>query len=196
MTSIDLGPLLLRIASEEETFPHESTPAAHPDAGVLQGVAVGALITGPGINIDLALVHWPGDAREVKTIDTHAAPSPLNYTSGRTTLFRSDVDRKAVSLMYLEAVAPQKANPSRMSAQQVTTEQLDWILGASVEGLLREHGAIAFGTGEELRGDESKIRNRLQVAFEHDNIVVPLIAFAITRQLSLLKGFDKLKWEQ
>ena len=191
---IELGPLTLRVGSPEDVFAHTGTPAAQPDVGVVEGEAVGALVIAPGLNIDLALVRWPGGRHELKTLDTHAAPPPLNFVSARTTLVRDDVDGRNLSLMFLEAVAPQKANPSRMSAQQVTAEHLDWILGASVEGLLRDHGAIAFGSGAEVRGDESKARNCLLVAFDHDNIVVPFVAFAITRQLALLRGFDKAKW--
>jgi hypothetical protein len=194
LTSIELGPLALHVGLAEAAFAHVGTPAAQPDIGVVEGEAIGALVTASGVNIDLALVRWPGGGRELKTLDTHSSPPPLNFLSARTTLVRDVVDGRELSLMFLEAVAPQRANPSRMSAQQVTVEHLDWILGASVEVLLRGHGAVAFGSGAELRGDESKARNCLLVAFDHDNIVVPLVAFAITRQLSLLRGFDKAKW--
>jgi hypothetical protein len=193
--NIQLGPLELEVSDGGITFPHSGTPAANPDAGEVAGEAIGGLVTGPGgINVDLALVRWPGGVREMKTLRTNASPRPLDYASGRTTLFQADFEGQSLTWMYLDAVSPKRGKPGQWSTHQVAARHLDAILDDSAAALLGEYGAVAFGTGVDLRGDTSKVRNRLQVGFQTDNIVVPFIAFAITRQLALLRGFDKAKW--
>ncbi len=192
---IELGPLELMVSDGISTFPHAGTPAATPDAGEVVGDAVGGLVTGPGgINVDLALVRWPGGALEMKTVRTNASPRPLDYASGRTTLFRADFDGKSLTWMYLDVASPKRGKPGQWSMHQAAERHLDAILGGSAADLFDRYGAVALGNGVDLRGAESKARNRLQVGFQPDNVNLPFIAFTITRQLALLRGFDKATW--
>ena len=190
---VNLDPLTLHIGDAE--IEYTDTPAGNPELGLVTGRAIFGLVSGPSqVNVDIAHIAWPHGVRELKTVSANASPSPLDSTTGRTSLFPGKLDGRDVMWMYLEALTPGKKNPSRPSAQHVTREHLDWILGSSFEALVVEHRALAYGTGVETRGDESPSRNCLSVAFEPDNISLPLIAFAITRQLARVRGFDKATW--
>jgi hypothetical protein len=93
--------------------------------------------------------------------------------------------------MWVEALAPGLKNPDQASAQTVTEAHLDWIIDGSFMDFVCSHGALAFGTAEHTRGDSSRNRNVLNIAFEPENVVLPLVVFAVTRQLALVKGFSK-----
>lgn len=187
---IDIDPLTIRIGSKP--IQHEGIPAANDGLGKRMGSALVAVVTGPGgLNADVGLVTWPGGSKELKTLGVKANTDALAYRGGRTTIFSAPYDGRLVSWMWVEALAPGLKNPDQPSAQSVTQAHLDWIIGGSFIDFLQSHGALEFGTAEDTRDDVSRNRNGLNVAFEPDNILLPLAVFIATRQLALVKGFSK-----
>jgi hypothetical protein len=190
VTKIDIHPLTIRIGSKP--VQHEGSPAAKDELGKRTGSALTAVVTGPGgLNADVGLITWPGGSQELKTMGVKASTDALAYRGGRTTIFAAPLDNRSVSWMWVEALAPGRKNPDQPSAQTVTEAHLDWIINGSFVDFVSAHGALAFGTAEFTRGDKSRHRKVLNVAFEPDNILLPLVVFVVTRQLALVKGFSK-----
>lgn len=191
-TRIEIPPLILRIGSS--LVAHSGVPASSRGNKSLDGHARVCVVTGPGFPaIDIGLVTWSTGERELKPLGPRVPIQDYVYSTARTTLARRTWDDSAVLSMRLVALAPQVNNPQRWTAQSVTEEHLDWIVGSSFADFAASHGALAFGTGANLFGDASKDRNCLNVVFAEDNVALPFAAFAITRYLSMVKGFAKDK---
>ncbi len=177
-------------------FAHVAVPAAKRGAPKEEGRAIGATVTGPGgVNVDLALVRWPDGTREVKTLEVNQSPPQVTYAGGRVPIYLHSTSVGNVEWIFVRALSPNLQGTGQPSAQSVGEDQLDWILGSSFRACVSSHGAVSFGSNAEVRGDTSKTKNLLVVAFELGDHLVPLVAFAITRQLAMFRGFDKAKWD-
>lgn len=190
MFRIDLDPLILRIG--DSPVPHSGTAASGSPRGRIDGTAIVGNVTGPAnVSIDIGLVTWATGGLELKALVNRRDFLDFTHAAARTTLFREPHDGRIVNWMIVEALAPQAENPHHWTAQKVNEDHLDWILGSRFADFAADHGALAFGTAEAIRGDASPSRNFLNLAFDDGNVVLPIATYAITRYLSMAKGFSK-----
>ncbi len=145
------------------------------------GVASVWRVTGPeGLKVLVRVAKWDSGARDVALTDRLEAPKRfdrlasglrLGVTDGRLELRQARL--KANDWSNLFAATP---------------EQLAEGAGVDVLAALREAGARAVGTREELWADDSRRRRFLAAECSVDDELVPVVAYVLTRVAPLHRG--------
>lgn len=181
MPTVGIGPLTLHT----NDIGWQPARAQAFGAGEVEGESYPASITGPGgLELDLAvfmslegngMVHCPD-----------GAGVPADYArlvrGARLGVYKEDDRNWIIKQLRLLRFSPDTGwgNPSRTDLPE-----LDVLLGASTEGLLRDLGAVNLGTKSDVldaAGNDLALRWPQQAGPE-----VPLTAYALTRVLPILR---------
>jgi hypothetical protein len=146
-----------------------------------------ALITAKdGLALEVAYMKFSSGERDVRVLDVTDSPNPYIRLGhgGRLGAHPFGSDKYFCELRVMKLRDDKWGNP--VGVDEATIDQ---ILGYSASGLFREIGGSSIGTRERLTGDVARRRGLLAVSFDHNNIQVPLAAYAITRPLAMLRRY-------
>ena len=186
MTQFYVGPLKLSL---QGSFNAQVKPIGSTD--VKDAVQHVAFCTGPDdIAFECAYTVFndfnAGDVRVLNILDT---PSPYSrLAQGGRLGIASLGDRNYCELRAMKFTSENWSNLHRASLKEMN----DW-LEEDVNKLLQSHGASPIGTRAAIFGDSGPRRDDLAVAFDQNNILVPLVAYVLTRPLPLLKGIRNVR---
>jgi hypothetical protein len=184
MPTVGIGPLTLHT----NDIGWQPARAQAFGAGEVEGKSYPASITGPGgLELDLAVFMSPEGEGMVHCPD--GAGVPADYArlvrGARLGVYEEDDKNWIIKQLRLLRFSPETGwgNPSRTDLPE-----LDELLGASVEGLLRDLGAVAVGTKSDVFGAGG---NDLVLRWpESAGPEVPLAAYTLTRVLPIFRGLN------
>lgn len=184
MPTVVIGPLTLHT----NDIGWQPSRAQAFGAGEVEGNAYPASITGPGgLELDLAVFMSSEGDGMVHCPD--GAGVPADYArlvrGARLGVYEEDDENWIIKQLRLLRFSPESGwgNPSRTDLTE-----LDSLLGASADGLLRDLGAVALGTKSEVFGSSG---NDLALRWpESSGPEVPLAAYALTRVLPIFRGLN------
>lgn len=147
-----------------------------------------ALITGPdGIALEVAYLEFENGSRDVRVLETGDTPNPYLRLGhgGRLGIYAIDNE------LYCELRAMKLDADNWSNLQRATTGELFSWLGEDPNKVLSEAGCSSVQTRSALFMDEGRRRNELAVKFSVDNKRAPVLIYALTRPLPLLRGAQK-----
>jgi len=163
-----------------------------------EGVAIGgsematcerdlALITAKdGLALEVAYMKFSSGERDIRVLDVTDSPNPYIRLGhgGRLGAHPFGSRMFFCELRVMKLKDEKWGNPVG-----VDVETIDTLLGYSIDGLFKELGGSGVSTRERITGDTSRRRNELAVSFDKDNMQIPLVAYAVTRPLAMLRRF-------
>ena len=143
-------------------------------------------VDGPrDLHVWIACVVWSNGEREVRRTRRYETPWWQDHLFGRQRLSIEDWGEgyRQIDLdqAYLDGDRTLRIGP-------VSEYELDARSGACVRCALSAAGATAMGTRQEVLGVCDEDRHGLCATFPRDAIMVPIVAFALTRVAPLLNG--------
>jgi len=167
-----IGPILLTDTGERRAVEAETTDGvwSRGDARVYTArFPDGALV-------ELGDVTFPTD-RDVRMLSRGPVEALDRLLRGmRVGVQREDRDRLSVRLR----IPAEGSRPGHITPHQTTLAELSDACGFDVKEALVSAGARAVDRRELALGDKGRPRNELCVVFDHDNTLVPAIAYVIT----------------
>ena len=184
MPTVGIGPLTLHT----NDIGWQPARAQAFGAGEVEGESYPASITGPGgLELDLAVFMSVEGEGMVHCPDGAGVPAEYARLArgARLGVYEEAEGLWIIKQLRLLRFSPDTGwgNPSRTDLPE-----LDALAGASVEGLLRDLGAVAVGTKLDVfgaRGNDLALRWPQSAGPE-----VPLTAYALTRVLPIFKGLN------
>ena len=177
---VDMGAYSLAIGTAARVV-HGRTPAG----AVSDGVAYISRLEGPGLAISAADIAWANGEREVRGWDRHDSDPVLEDVIGRLRIGVHPAERfKTQSVMELRT-AVRKAG-AQSNVAKTTSVELSESVGFDVAATFDKLAEAMVGTRESLLKDTGTRRGQLCVVFDDSDRVTPVLAWAITRPLSLL----------
>lgn len=181
LPNLNIGLLNLNIIDK----PHSYQGTKMSSNEELSGQRYFALISGPDeIQLEVAYTLWEDGDGQIETVDAGNSPLPYSRLShgGRIGVIEIEEEKKFMELRIA------KVNEALWSNFiQTNLKELDSLLDESIGKYLKNYGAIEIGKRETLLFDDSNRRNQVGVIFPQGNIEVPLISYAITRPLAMLR---------
>lgn len=178
-----VGPFIVNgLTATEPREPPTPANADVPGRAELYEAANGA-----GTTVALSYVTWANGERHVDMSLKHGGPAKLNSLESR---HRLTIQRQTTFAFCELQQARLEIHGSRMRVvrRKATEAELDEGARVHVAGVLKQLGALAVSTREEVFDDTSRNRSYLCVAFDPDDRKVPLGAFILTRVLPPLNG--------
>lgn len=183
MNDIQVGPLKIKFMGNSQTM---AVPMSGGDAhSAIQHLA---FITGPdGIALETAHFIFSDGEGDVRVIETGDTPNPYLRLGhgGRLGVYSLGGE------LYCEARAMKIGDENWSNLQRATYGEIESWLGSNVNALLESIGGSPLVSRNELFGDQGRRRKELATSFPHGNIIVPLVVFALTRPLPLLRGVQR-----
>lgn len=184
MASVAIGPLTLHI-NDIGWLPAEASSFAQ---GKAQGRAYPAVVTGPdGLELDLAMFMSDDGEGMVHCPDSSGVPADYARLGhgARLGVYEHDETNWVIKQLRVLAFSPSTGwgNPRRTSM-----EELDGLLGSSVEGLLADHGLMHIGTKEDVLGTRGQ---DIAVLWPADSgPELPLACYTLTRVLPIFRAIN------
>jgi hypothetical protein len=120
---------------------------------------------------------WANGERDVVACERHDSPQRFDTLIERLRLGISPRDGD----LYVELRHVRLKPNGRGNLFAPDEAMLDDGAGLSVRGELERFGATRVGSREELLGDTGRSRSRLGATFGRDAVLVPLVAYVLTR---------------
>jgi hypothetical protein len=133
------------------------------------------------------IVQWPNANPEViffEDVDGESKYESLTH-AGRLGILPNFGDFWLLELRAMKY--NQEAKKTNLAGALI--ENLDKFVDGDAEQVLKEHGALAIGTREELVGETNKKRNQLAMTCKVGDIEAVAVAFTITRVLAIMKDY-------
>jgi len=143
------------------------------------------LSTNYGWEMDLAYLHWQSGEREVRATCCNSREPRMHNMCNRlrVSVNEAEDDPTRSWMELMQARLDDRSNPDRPTKKKATAvELLEGAGGLHPSQVFRKLGA-SFGTRAEVLGDTSSRRDISCVAFPGGNLLVPPIAFVLTRVL-------------
>lgn len=177
---VDMGAYSLAVGTAARVM-HGRTPGGT----VSNGIAYISRLEGPGLAISAADIAWDNGEREIRGWDRHDSDSSLDDVIGRLRIGVHKAERfKAQSVMELRPALPK--DNAQANVVKTTAEGLSSMLGFDVSAAFDRVSEAMVGTRESLLKDVSARRGQLCVVFDSADHITPVLAWALTRPLSLL----------
>ena len=173
-----------------EAVPFAGKPMAlHADAPEEQLGTVNKfrVTTTDQLDYVFGIVQWPNANPEViffEDVDGESKYEPLTH-AGRLGILPSFGDFWLLELRAMKY--NQEAKKTNLAGALI--ENLNTFVDGDAEHVLKEHGAIAIGTREQLVGETNKKRNQLAMTCKVGDIEPVAVAFTITRVLAIMKDY-------
>ena len=184
MASVAIGPLTLH-TNDIGWLPTQASSFAQ---GKVHGRAYPAVVTGPG-GLELDIEIFVSDAGEGMVHSPDPAGVPVDYArlghGARLGVYQHDETTWVIKQLRLLAFTPSTGwgNPRRTSL-----EELDGLLGSSVEVLLSDHGLTEIGPKEEVLGSRGQDIVALWPADSGPEL--PLACYTLTRVLPIFRAMN------
>jgi len=177
---VDMGTYSLAVGTAVRVV-HGRTPAG----AVSDGVAYISRLEGPGLAISAADIAWANGEREVRGWDRHDSDPVLEDVIGRLRIGVHPAERfKTQSVMELRAAIRKVGAQSNVA--KIASDELSESVGFDVAVTFDKVTEAMVGTRESLLKDTGTRRGQLCIVFDDSDRVTPVLAWAITRPLSLL----------
>lgn len=174
------------MANAHFVFDGESRPF---EIGGKSGQAEIATVSTPdGLKAEVSIQRFDDGEIHIRLTEFLTSPPPVYghlIRNGTMTVQTRD-DGKWVAL--LRALRP--GGKEHPTLNNVTWEELDWLLGSSAEGWLEGLG-FETGTWSSLNPKAGKFKDSLAVAISADNGSLMALPWALTRVLALMKKLGK-----
>jgi len=182
MKDLNIGPLKISFmgSDKSEEMPFGGLELRECDRDL-------ALITAKdGLALEVAYMKFSSGERDIRVLDVTDSPNPYIRLGhgGRLGAQPFGARKFFCELRVMKLKDEKWGSPVR-----VDIETIDEILGYSVNGLFKELEGSPVSTREKMTGDASRRRNELAVSFDKENFQVPIVAYAITRPLAMLRRF-------
>jgi hypothetical protein len=162
-----------------------STPSGQPSHGTAELFE----LSGPQrLGLTVAVLRWHNGERNVQTDHRHTSPERLDRLRHGLRLTLDHVPARPGMWWAELRQARVKPGPSQWSNLfKASLEELSAAAEVDVRAEFLHAGAAAIGTRSELLGDEGPRGTDLGVTFRDDNLLVPVVAYTITRVLPILQ---------
>jgi hypothetical protein len=141
-------------------------------------------VSGPErLRLSIADIQWRTGEREVRAEKRFASPQRFDQLVERV---RLGVRQLGGELLCVDLMQARLKSEHHCNLFVASAEELDAGAGIDVRASLTAAGAAEVATRAELLGDDSTRRNALCVTFPEDALLVPAIAFVLTRVAPVL----------
>lgn len=160
----------------------------------VESVATGVeyeMLTNYGWTMRLAYLRWESGEREVRAIDCNSTEHRMHDMCNRLRMSVSEVDSSpGLSWMELsQACLLSEAQPIRTTKEKASAIELLEGAGGIIARREFEKLGARFGTKEQVLGDTGRRRSYLCTVFPENDLVVPPVAFTLTRVLPVWNRF-------
>ncbi len=162
-----------------------STPSGQPS----QGVAELFELDGPQrLRLTVAVLRWRNGERNVETEHRHTSPERLDRLRHGLRLTLNNVpSRRGIWWAELRQARVKPCESQWSNLFKASLDELDAAAEVDTRAELLSVGAQAVGTRSKLLGDEGLRRTDLCVTYRADDLIVPVVAYTITRVLPILR---------
>jgi len=181
-----LGPkVALEVLPGLEERVEAQTPGGEADQRVMVTRAV--LRSGSEVQLDIEYCEAENGERWVHAVNAHSSPACIHrLVHGLRPGIHRIPGRDAVRFMELRQ-ARIVDDPEWPRLRKVPIGDLDDGAATGVEAMLIELGAEVVNTREVAWGDEGRRRTDLCVVFDAENVIVAMVAYALTRLAPLVE---------
>ena len=135
------------------------------------------------LNMIFGIVTWPqanAEVRHLEYIDGISKYERLE-NAGRLSLFGVTGARLLGELNVMKY-----GSKGRPTLHGSSLDELSYLAGSDFSELLKEHGAIAVGSREDLEGSTGRTAKNLSFLVDEKNVEVIAVAFTVTRVLAIM----------
>lgn len=159
--------------------------------GMVDGNAKKFLVSGPReLSIEIHYIELENNDRWLMVGEAFVGPSWF-FSQTKDRLRMNVIPKPEGFVFDLTLPTPGKKNKEYYTSSRASTEELS-NLYTNLFIILHEFGAKKIGTREENIGDTSSRRNYLNVVLDDPDCLAPVIAYFITRVISLFSEYEKL----
>ena len=152
----------------------------------VESVATGpgySLLTNHGWTMRLAYLHWENGEREMRALDCNSTEHRMHGICNRIRISVYEVEgNPRLSWMELIQAYVEEGSDRPKKRKASAVQVLEGAGGLHPAQVFRNLDA-SFGTRSEILSDTGSHRDFLCVAFRRDDLVVPPVAFVLTRVL-------------
>jgi Domain of unknown function (DUF4338) len=155
-----------------------------------KGNAYFSRLTGPSMELILSDTTWISGERDIQAVRRNDSDELFDQLVNRLRISVNPTEKYPhLSLMEMRLATPH-SDGSRATAKKFTREEVKAVIGKDIFPLLASIRGVIPGTRESLLKDNSRRRTELAVVFNSNDRVAPLVVWALTRAIALLKFTD------
>lgn len=178
---VAIGPLTLIDTGVRRPHEAETTKKRERSTGVARILDV----VGPGVDVEIADITFDNGKRDVRMLNRRAVIALDRLVHG----LRVGVHRDRGDRWFVELRVPALGTRQTSTQHRTDIGELNDLCAFDIKNTLVESGAVAVSRREQAIGDSGRRRNELCAVFDHEDSLIPAVAYAITPLFSYLQRF-------